>query len=206
MTRNTCLRQVIDDRAKCNEVSQCYASDPAGLDLTALTTTLSLKESQHHDPILARAWNFGPSFATKEGSVCYATLLCLGWRAGQKANKSNHTHTKHTKHTALQNEDNHKQRRRCRYLADGGFINVSSMNWSGVLSVGRWDKSGSSYTKVQTLPIASDGHAWVMQQRTVVKTGTAETKNMVVPGYTHRVGTGILCSGPRVPLHSADIW
>lgn len=143
--------------------------------------------------------------------VCHATLLCLGWRAGQKANKSNHTHThtgthSHTKHTALQNEDNHKQMQRCWCLADGGFINVSSMNWSGVLSVGRWDKSGSSYREVQTLPIASDGHVWVMQQQTVVKTGTAETKNMVVPGYTHRVGTGILCRGPRVPLHSVDIW
>lgn len=79
-------------------------------------------------------------------------------------------------HTAFQNEDNHKQRQRCQCLTDGSFINVSSMNWSGALSVGHWDKTAlvtqkpkHCWLRVMVMPEWCSRELWSKQEQLRLK-------------------------------------
>lgn len=93
---------------------------------------------QHRDPIFTQTWNFGPRHPLQHRRVVCVCVLhdtVLSQLTGLPEGKQV------TSHAAFQNEDNHKQRQRCQCLADGWFINVSSMNWSGVLSGDHWDKT-----------------------------------------------------------------
>lgn len=90
------------------------------------------------------------SLAAKEGSVSNMTLLCLGWQGCQKAN--NLYHTPLSKWGQPQTEAEVSMSRRWWILTDG--INVSSMSWFRVLSVGQWDKTAPVTQKPE--------HCWLL--------------------------------------------
>lgn len=138
VSRNTCLKHEIADGWTCT-MPQCYASYQVGHWWNSCDHCCGHIVPERVPtswPFFCKGLKFwtSASYATKEGSVCHVTLL-LSTLTGLPGGKQV------ASHTAFQNEDNHKPRQRCQCLADGGFINVSSMNWSGVLSVGHWDKT-----------------------------------------------------------------
>lgn len=98
-------------------------------------TVLFQKNSQHHNFPLHGLESLGFGILYNKSGQCVLCDTAPSRLTGLPGGKQV------TSHTAFPKEASRKQRQRCRCLADGRFINVSSMNWSGALSVGHWDKT-----------------------------------------------------------------